>query len=189
MIFLEKIKNLREKYVNDSKIRDSAWLYGSFDKTPPIAKHIVFFPMPEDVMREMVENYRRSIPEDLLSIYRCMNGADLFWRVRYIGENKRRIPRCDFSIYGVPLTYDRKHIEPLNICIEDFDRPDEVPVEWLKFGLYYSPDDNVRLDLYVDTDIGKVYAVMHERVGCEVCRTWTTIDDCLCEIVDLLSEA
>ena len=188
MKFLEKISKLRNEYPADKcGVRDNALLYGVPDITPPLAEHIIFSPMPDDVMNEMVRNYKREFPKELLTLYRTMNGADLFCTVRMIGKKKFRIALSRFSLYGVPLTYDRKHIEPYSIIVEDLDRPEAIPGGWLMFGSYYRPDNlTERLDLYVDTEGSGVYAVEHENEKCSIYKTWPTVDECLCDIYDLL---
>ena len=123
------------------------------------------------------------MPAELLNLYRFMNGADLFWSVKKIGT--RQIPFNSLSIYGVPLTFDRLHLEPFNIRIEDLNRPNNTPDSWLKFGSYYSPTvTDIRFDLFVDTESLVVFAVKN---GCNVCcieKSWNSIDCCLCCLLD-----
>ncbi|MBR3975039.1 MAG: hypothetical protein IKJ88_04160 [Clostridia bacterium] len=189
MIFLEKINHLIKSYnSNMYKPMDEAVLYGLYDKTPPLAEHIIFNPMPADVMQNMVNNYKRTFPEQLLTIYRAMNGANLFWSTCLIRDIK--IPMSYFSIYAIPLTYDRRHIEPFNISIEDLNRPKNTPDSWLKFGSFYKPKNfSDRFDLFVDTDNGCVFSVDHDAEKCDTIESWNTVDECLCYIFDLLNEA
>ena len=188
MNFVNKINDLIATY--DSNVcgaRDNAILYGMCNPAPPLATHIVFLPMPIEVMQGMISDYKRTFPKELLTLYNTMNGADLFWSVRYVGKKNIRIPFSYFSIYGIPLTYDREHIEPFNISIEDLNRPKGVPDTWLKFGAYYRPENNInRLDLFVDTEVDRVFAVEHDCDECCVVATWDTIDNCLCCVFDLL---
>jgi hypothetical protein len=186
MIFLEKISNLKSLYHEDAcGLFDGAFLYGIFAKAPPLAKHIIFPPMPSDVMQNLVSSYKSTFPEELLLLYHTMNGADLFWTVRLIGKKGIRIPLNCLSIYGAPLTHDRKKIEPFNISIEDLRRPNGTPTNWLKFGSYYCPEDlSNRLDLFVDTDTSNVFAVKHGSEECMVVKEWNTIDNCLCHLYD-----
>lgn len=188
MIFLEKLHALLDTFDSEScKARDKAMLYGICDPTPPLAAHIVFSPMPNEVMLDMIKDYKRTFPKELLMLYRAMNGADLFWSVRFVGKKNTRIPISCFSIYGIPLTHDRKHIEPFNIRIEDLNRPNGIPDNWLKFGSYYSPKNTTdRLDLFVDTDLNRVFAVEHGNADCCVTATWNSVDDCLCSVFDIL---
>lgn len=190
MKFVNKINSLGNAYNCEVCGRqDNAFLYGIYDVQPPLAEHIVYLPMPEEVMRNMISNYKCNFPVELLELYRTMNGADFFWRVRIVGKNRIRIASNCFSIYGVPLTYDRKHIEPFNISIEDLNRPEGTPSNWLKFGSYCRPTDlSDRLDLFVDTDNNMVYSVRHESAECIVVESWDTIDNCLCDVYDLLEE-
>lgn len=191
MKFIERIENLYLKYpLEITKKDERAVFLGVPEKTPPLADHIIFSAMPQDVMQAMVNNYRLSFPKELIELYNYMNGASLFWKVRFACAGKIRLGKSRFSIYGIPLTNDRKHIEPSNISIEDLNRPKETPTSWLKFGSYYRPnDDENRLELFVDTNNGHTYAVEHENPKCTIYKTWDTIDNCLCDIFDLLTKA
>ena len=189
MIFLEKLKAVLGAYDNHvCEVKDGAFLYGVHNPAPPLATHIVFAPMPKEVMQNLIASYRLIVPVELLTLYSVMNGANLFWKVRLMGDKKTRIPYNCFSIYGVPLTWDRKRIEPFNLSVEDLNRPNGTPNSWLKFGSYYVPENETnKLDLYVDTETSAVFAVEHNNDECCVVSAWTSIDDCLCFIVDLLS--
>lgn len=189
MIFLRKIESLQHIYrADECVVQDNAFLYGVCNPKPPLATHIVFNPMPQEAMQNLVNNYKLAFPTELLGLYRVMNGADLFWTVRFVGKKKTRIPICCFSIYGVPLTYDRKHIEPYNISVEDLNRPRKTPESWLKFGSYYRPTNMIdRLDLFIDTNQSAVFAIEHEREECRVVESWSSIDNCLCSVFDLLA--
>ena len=190
MIFLEKLHALLDTFDSTScKAVDKANLYGVYNSPPPLAEHIVFSPMPNEIMQHMIEDYKLTFPKELLMLYRTMNGADLFWTVRCVGNRNILIPINHFSIYGVPLTQDRKHIEPFNIRIEDLNRPNKTPDNWLKFGSYYRPNNTTdRLDLFVDTDSNCVFAVEHENANCCITANWNSVDDCLCSVLDILSE-
>lgn len=189
MIFFERINALQNLYSSDKcGFQDNAVLYGICNHQPPLADHVVYRPMTKETMEGLINNYKLNIPQELLTLYRFMNGADLFWSVRHIGNKKIRIPICRFSIYGVPLTYDRKHIEPYNISIEDLSRPNNAPESWLKFGAYYKPQSMVdKIDLFVDTIHSTVFAVEHDSKECCIIEKWNAIDSCLCSIFDLLA--
>lgn len=190
MMFLGKIGDLQKLYSKkECGVYDDAFLYGVCEKTPPLAKHIVFPPMPSDVMQSMVGSYKQPFPEELLLLYHTMNGADLFWTVRFVGKKGIRIPLSCLSIYGIPLSHDRKNIEPFNISIEDLNRPEGTPVTWLKFGAFCYPENlGNRVDLFVDTEFLKVYAVNHNNIECSISETWDSIDQCLCSIYDELEK-
>ena len=188
MIFIEKINKLVYEYNNAlCEVKDEAILYGVFEQKPPLAKHIVFNPMPDEVKKSLVENYKLNFPKQLLTLYSVFNGVNLFWRCLTIGEKNIKIPISCFSIYWVPLTYDRQHIEPFNISIEDLNIQNGTPTSWLKFGSYYKPNDLFnRFDLFIDTESEQVFAVKHGIDTCEVSEKWDSIDNCLCCIFDLL---
>lgn len=188
MKFLTKIDNLLEKYNNSSyKKIDEANLYGLFDSPPPLARHVVFNSMPQSVMQNIVKNYKLHFPKQLLTIYKTMNGANLFWTTFAINENLH-IPMNYLSIYGVPLTYDRKHLEPFNISVEDLGRADDTPQNWLKFGYFCFPNDSVEgYDLFVNVDTEKTFAVESRTERCNIIYTWNSIDECLCDILDKLN--
>lgn len=189
MIFIERIRILNDMFSEDYKKKEEGLtLYGLYDKQPPIARHIIYSPMSPILMKELVKNYKREFPDELLNVFKNMNGADMFWSVRVVGKNKTRIPCNFFTIFGVPLTNDRKHLEPFNISIEDLERPDGTPNSWLKFGFYNHPEDiSMRRDLYVDTEGMGVFSVEHSSERCVIKDKWDTIDCCLCDIWDILS--
>lgn len=189
MRFLELIDNICETFDNTvTGRRDKASLYGVCDAPPPLAEHIVFDPMPDAVAKCLVNDYRGVFPKELLEIYAVMNGADLFWTVRTT-QSKIKIPLCRVVIYGVPLTSDRKHIEPFNISIEDLNRPAGIPHCWLKFGSYIDfPHNSDTFNLFVDTDRLNVFAVKKQASNCCVVREWESIDDCLCWLIEYFRE-
>lgn len=187
MRFLEKLSILCMSF--DESVcsqRDQAILYGVYEQKPPLAKHIVFNPAPEKAVETLKSNYKRTIPKQLLDLYKSINGVSLFWTIRYIGEKQFRLPINLLTIYGIPLSYDRKHLEPFNISIEDLNRPNGTPQGWLKFGSFRYPEDLSRIaDLFVDTETGEVYSMMHGALEFDVVETWSTIDNCLCHVFDL----
>lgn len=189
MKFIEKIKALKEKYAEDCSVMNNAFLYGLKEVTPPLAEHIVFSPMPQKVMDDMIYNYLRTFPKELLELFRYMNGAALFWTTCVIGKSGNCIPISCLDIFGVPLTNDRIHIEPYNISIEDLRRPKETPDSWLKFGAFYRRDNLFdTIWLFVDVDSSKVFAVEDNDEVFTVTDHWSSIDDCLCSIFDLLDK-
>lgn len=190
MKFVEKIKKLCDSYdLKQCGKKDRARLYGVYENTPPLAEHIVFEPMPTHIMQRMVDNYKLDFPKELLELFKNMNGAEFFWTIKYMGAKKIRIPVSKLTIYGIPITNEREHLEPFNISVEDLGRPKGTPEEWLKFGSYYRPERlSERLDLFANTKNGKVYAIEHDRENCCVEQEWDSIDECLCGIFDLLIE-
>ncbi len=195
MKFLEKIAEIEENFKNDHKLEDHAKLYGVHLSPPLLAKHMIFLPMPDDLRQQLVENYKKQFPEELLTLYSRMNGAALFWTTIYLSRANISIPIERFSIYGVPLTHDRNHLEPFNISLEDCNRPYGTPGEWLKFGSY-EPDDPpcIRTDLFIDTETKTVYGVKHQEVveaerrePLVLLKTWDSLDLCLCALFDALN--
>lgn len=188
MRFLTKIDNLLGKYNNSScKMIDEANLYGVFDSSPPLARHVVFNSMPQSIMQNTVNNYKLHFPKQLLTIYKNMNGANLFWTTLAINENLH-IPMNYLSIYGVPLRCDRKHLEPFNISVEDLSRADDTPQNWLKFGCFCFPNDSVeRYDLFINVDTEATFAVESRTESCDIIFSWDSIDECLCDILDKLN--
>ena len=186
MKFLNRIEELKNSYTDDRRgIRDRGLLLGTFKNTPPLAEHILFQPMPQEIQEDLIGRYRRKFPKELPELYEYINGAMLFWSSRKVG--KFQIAVQYLSIYGVPLTFDRTQIEPFNISIEDLNRPDGTTDTWLKFGAYSLPDDrNKRWDLFADTETGQVYSVENRIPSCVVHERWSSIDECLCGIFDLL---
>lgn len=190
MNFLNKINILCNNYDEEKCcLKDNAFLYGVFNSPPPLAKHIIFSPLPETTLLCITENYKCTFPTELLTIYQKMNGANLYWSIHQIGK-KVCIPINYLSIYGIPRTNDRNCIEPFNISIEDLNRPNGTPDSWLKFGSYYRPENVFnRFDLFIDTNLSKVYSIEHNNPDCRIIETWDSIDSCLCHIFDLLSQS
>lgn len=189
LLFVEKIKALDAQFSAEKiKQQENCTLYGVFEKTPPLAKHIVFAAMSEELIQHLIDSYNRTVPAELLTLYRSMNGCNLFWE-SYLSEKYNiALPMNRFSVYGIPLTF-RERVEPFNISIEDLNRPQGTPQSWLKFGCFYKPnvDFSTRFDLFADTDISAVYAVEHGIETCVVSEQWDSIDTCLCAVFDLLS--
>lgn len=190
MRFIKKVRELPGSYcISECKLSENAFYYGVNINPPPLAEHIVYFPMDEDTIKRLIDSYKRKIPDDLLALYRAMNGASLFWREYYDENLDFALPLCCMNIYGVPKSMDRKRIEPLNISIEDLDRPRETPSSWLKFGSYYKlENDSDRLELFIDTDSLNVFSVKQHAPKCKVIDSWKSLDECLCSIFDVLSK-
>ena len=186
MSFIDRIQALKQSYSAVACARrDHAFLLGTFAKTPPLARHIVFAPMPEAAKADLLRSYKRAFPADLLEIYSYMNGADLFWARHCIPKAKIEIPVKHLTVFGVPLSADREHLEPYNISVEDLNRPQDTPEAWLKFGSYALPHaPELRWDLFVDTDSGAVNAVESRIRECAVHKSWESIDRSLSELFD-----
>lgn len=191
MEFWEKISALQGLYPQERcRKQENACCLGVAKTPPPLADHILYAPMPEAMIGQLVGAYRRQFPQALLTLYRRMNGCDLFWTTRPIGKTKRRLPVCMFSVYGVPWSNSRDQAEPFNISLEDLNRPQDAPESWLKFGRYCLPKDlSVRYDLFLDTETGKAYAVENGTASCTVRSCWESLDACLCAVFDLCRDS
>ncbi len=190
MNFLQKLGNVLSEYEHDEcMIQGDTTLWGVQSLKPLFVAHITFSPLSKMEIQYLQDSYKRSFPEELLDVYRYTNGAFLFRSVRAVGKTGMKIPYSQFSIYGVPRCNDRKHLEPLNISLEDLDRPDDAPMSWLKFGSFETKvnADNC-LDLYIDTEAGFVYALQNRASRGEIKQQWATLDDCLCYIMDMLMD-
>jgi hypothetical protein len=189
MRFLDVLEEYLRRYAaEDTKQVDCSQLYGLIQSPPPLAEHIVFHPLDDVLKTDLVGRYKRVFPLDLLELYSHINGANLFWIRVPLRNGAIQIPCCLFAIHGVPLTYDRTHLEPFNLSIEDLNRPQETPESWLKFGSYYHPNNfSDRHDLFVDTDTLSVFSIKHGQEICRVETEWTSIDACLFDIFNLLS--
>ena len=188
MKFLEKVMTLMSSYDETvCGMRDQGRLYGKCEELLT-AKHVIFQPMPEAVQKQLLEDYRRPFPPELLEIYQFMNGGNLFTKPLNIQGYK--ISDIHFSIYGIPLTNDRKHLEPFNIQIEDIDRREKVSKSWLKFGSYKHLNHKDKIGLFADTDSRKAYAAVHDRAKNKttVLESWDSIDECLCAVFSYLEE-
>ena len=185
--------NIMSELINSSPAKGSkhlenAVMLGLFETPPPIARHIIYAPLSNEKMQELVDSYELHFPTDLLRLYSKINGANLFWTTIYNDCLKRRFPLCHFSIYGYPET-TRQRIEPYNISIEDLAHPEGTPDHWLKFGSYIPPivPFSERY-LYIDTQSAEIYALTGEETM-HIMQSWNTLDLCLCDIYTQLNSA
>lgn len=149
-----------------------------------MAEHFIFAPMSHELVQHLVQSYRRSIPEDLLTLYTAANGMELF-RTMCAIPGGFKLPTSKLSVFRVPLLTDRQHLAPYNISIEDLSRLPNTPETWLKFGTRCKMDGEITLgeyDLYEDTDSGAVY--QSERTGktLQISAQWESVDACLCSL-------
>lgn len=192
MKFLEKVQSLRDSYdIHDCEIQETVALYGINHSPNPYKDHVIFSPMSEGQIQFLLDSYAGTIPQDLLTIYRAMNGAHMFstpWSLNVKGETIY-LSTSHLSLYGIPLTNTRDRYEPYNISLEDAASPEGTPMNWLKFGSYHKLESSANFnDLFVDTDTGKVYAQEHDDLQCTVIKSWESIDECLCDLFDFFSE-
>lgn len=188
MQFIEKLAELES--TNTVKVQSNGTkLVGIPEQNPPLAKHYIYSPMSAELKTQLIESYKRTIPEQLLKLYDAANGCNLFWRCMAFGGGKFKIPVAQLSVYGVPAGPNTENtIEPYNISVEDLDRPTVAPENWLKFGSYrdFSRDNLPEYDLFADVDNGKVHSVVRKTVKCKIEHTWESVDDCLCELFDFI---
>ena len=188
MIFIEKCKTILS--TSHQRTENNSILCGMCPQNTSFPEHVIYKPMLDEMINHLMQSYKRDIPKELLYLYKCMNGADLFWTTRHIKRIKRSIPFCRFSIYGIPVSGASGAREPFNISLEDLSRPMYTPEQWLKFGSYYEPNNfSNKYDLFVDTESNHVFAVSHDCSNCCVIHNWSSIDECLCGIFSLLEGA
>ena len=191
MKFLDKIRKLIAAFPNDEcQYEDYASFYGLRSIDPLRAAHIIYKPMSEELINDLIASYKREFPKDLIQLYRQMNGLDIFWSTRRLPGLDLVLPCCTFSIYGVPLEHRKKLYQPYNIRIEDLAKPNHSPDGWLKFGSYHDPAQISRIiNLYVDTNTLHAYSVDKASAECCILQQWDSLDDCLCSVFDQLAEA
>ena len=188
MDFVDRLTALLQNSKKNTALSDNGvrLLYPTRE-TPPLAKHYIFPPMPQAIQQKLIQSYRRPFPEELLEIYNIANGMMLFWEripVEYEGT-KLVLAHAKISVFGVPITHDRKHMEPSNIVLEDFDRMTKYPESWLKFGAATDIIENrgrAEYCLYFDTECNSVYMI--DRSNHSEYGRWQSIDKCLCELYD-----
>ncbi len=186
MRFLTFLSQLINQYGDSYAYTENKVLLLNPQEPPQIADHFIYSPMPEPVMQHLIQSYRRPFPDNLLELYAFTNGLDLFRTLRSITE-EISLPASRLSVYGVPIFTDRKHLEPLNISLEDLNRFPDTPNNWLKFGCFRDIRHGKQIneyDLYVDTDKYNAYQV--ERLGMvlSIAGVWNSIDDCLCNLFE-----
>ncbi len=189
MRFLTLLSQLAEKYKGDITFLDNQTRLLGSHEPPKIADHFIYAPTPEPVIQHLVQSYRRQFPDELQELYAYANGIDMFRAMRKI-SNEISLPASKISVYGVPIYADRKHIEPINISLEDLNRCPDTPESWLKFGCsreFCQGEFAKEFDLYVDTDDGAAYRVGCNCASLSIANVWQSIDDCLCNLFDVES--
>lgn len=175
-----------DKYEGNAKYTDNQVCLLGPHEPPQIADHFIYSSMPESAIEHLVQSYRGHFPDDLLKLYAYSNGLDLFRTMRKISEGIH-LPASKISVYGMPILSDRKHIEPLSICLEDLSRLPGTPKSWLKFGCLRDICQGELIneyDLYVDTDESKAYQVERCSASLSIIRVWQSIDNCLCALFE-----
>lgn len=190
MRFLDEILVLMNSYPKKScKDTENAHLLGVFKSKPPIAEHVVYFPLSNELRIQLLGKYKQPFPCQLQQLYSFMNGADLFWTKRKNEQLGFELPVCCFSLYGYSDGVNRSRMESYNISIEDLSRPEGTPKHWLKFGNYRLPSDlNTEMFLFVDTQTQKTYSLLQQS-KMAIANTWDSIDDCLCDILARMGKA
>jgi hypothetical protein len=186
MRFLILLSQLIDKYGSNIAFTDNQVCLLGPHEPPQIADHFIYSSMPTPAVDHLIQSYRGHFPDDLLKLYAYANGLDMFRTMRKISE-EISLPASKISVYGMPILADRKHIEPLNICIEDLSRLPGTPRNWLKFGCWRAICQGEfanEYDLYVDTDDGKAYQVERCSTSLSIIRGWQSIDDCLCGLFE-----
>lgn len=189
MRFLTLLSQLEKKYEGNIAFTDNQIRLLGLHEPPKIADHFLYAPMPNPVVQYLIQSYRRQFPDELRELYAYVNGIDMFRTMQKI-SNEISLPASKISIYGVPILSDRKHIEPLNISLEDLDRCPGTPDSWLKFGCsreFCQGAYAKEFDLYVDTDEGSAYRVERCRNSLLIANVWQSIDDCLCNLFEMES--
>ena len=101
MRFIEKLAELES--TNTVKVQSNGTkLVGIPEQNPPLAKHYIYAPMSGELKKQLIESYKRTIPEQLLKLYGAANGCNLFWRCMELAGGKFKIPVAQLSVYGVP---------------------------------------------------------------------------------------
>mgnify|MGYP004509713743 FL=1 len=184
MNFLKILRELKNSYGENVAYTDNGVCLLGPCPDARMAEHFIFAPMSHELVQHLVQSYRRSIPEDLLTLYTAANGMELF-RTMCAIPGGFKLPTSKLSVFGVPLLADRQHLAPYNISIEDLSRLPNTPEKWLKFGTRCKMDGEITLgeyDLYADTDSGTVY--QSERTGktLQISAQWESVDACLCSL-------
>lgn len=184
MSFLEILVNLKSSYGENLTYTDNGVCLLGPCQLPKIADHFIFAPMPDELVQYLVQSYRYSVPDDLLTLYTAANGMELFRTMCSI-PGGFKLPTSKLSIFGVPSLVDRQHLEPYNISIEDLSRLPNTPEKWLKFGNRCRMDGEIVIqeyDLYVDTDSCMAYQSERSGASLQIMAEWKSIDECLCSV-------
>ena len=182
MKFLLLLEKLRKEYETSTQLTENGVaLLGAQNSPPLLAEHYVYPPMTERVIQHLINSYKRTIPKELLTLYRAANGMDLFWVNGYF-SNGYNFPFCKLSIYGIPVGM---FLQPYDISVEDLSRPDGTPDHYLKFGSYKTVEDSTctaQYQLFVDTETSTVCSSNRKSKEYIEEEHWDSIDACLCDL-------
>ena len=187
--FVEKLRMLKTNSVKDTVQREN----GSILIEPgniPKYRHILFQGLKRsDIDEYLVANYNNTFPKEYAELLQAFNGANLCTvKVRVKAANIS-FAESLLTIYGLPRTqpFNRPADieEPFDLRIEDLARNEKIPSSWLKCAGYDKMPGFIRIDVFVDTGNGKVYACQKNEA--EILRNWGNLDACLCDLFDEMS--
>lgn len=186
MKFLIHLESLKTEFAGRIRLTSNqVCLLGPDEKKPLVAEHTIFPPMPDELIRHLRDSYKRTVPPELIHLYRTANGIDLFMVRCKLRGLDIRIPFRQLTVYGIPLTSTRDRLEPYNIRIEDLSRLPGTPENWLKFGLFRRIADETiqeECELFADVDSGHTFLCPRAEEKMRIFREWNTIDECLCDL-------
>lgn len=184
--YITRLESLKEQYKDNSVVRKNGTLLLDPGKIPK-CRHMLYYGLDNTIICDYLEaDYANVFPVEYKKFLLYTNGADLFWVKRTTAKG---IPfaKSMLSFYGLPRTQPfgrpKDMEEPFDLRIEDLARHKKTPKEWLKCGSYYSEcDSKVLIDIFIDTESGKVYAC--NKNECDVLDSWDSFDECFCSIFD-----
>lgn len=189
MKFIQKCNELIKTYEEDCVLRKNGTILLKPGRIP-VARHMLHAGLERAIMEEQLINlYRNKIPEEYLELIRNFNGMTLYTlKINYGKSFEFAQPL--FSIFAIPLTPSNLRAEygeePIDIRMMDLERHKDIPSKWLKIGNYMkSVQGDIFYDIFVDTETNR--AVVCKRMECFVEQEWDSLDECLCDIFDLLS--
>lgn len=187
MNFFNLLNELTENNVI-KKQKNGTLLIDLVDSPPPLAQHYIYAPIDSKAKHTIVEQFKQQFPVVLLELYEFCNGFDMFWDKKELSVRKKTIdiPFSRFICFGIPSSSNRdpEKLQPIDIRLEDLDRPDNIPNNYLKFGSYSLPRQN-DMDLWICIESYEVFATPSN--SSVIIASWKTLDDCLCSIFNTLN--
>ena len=187
--YAKRLESLKTEFSGDCVTRKNGTLLLCPGKIPK-CRHMLFAALSDKLIKEfLADGYKNKFPEEYRQFLRYSNGAELFW-TRRTTANGVPFAKSMLSFYGLPRTqpFSRPNDEeePFDLRVEDLARHAETPAAWLKCGSYYGdPSSKVLIDIFIDTESGKVYACNKNESA--VHNTWDSFDECFCSIFDSLA--
>lgn len=189
MKFADKLRTLKTLNTEKSVQRKNGTVLIEPSDIPK-CRHMLFQGLDRlDIEEFLVANYNNMFPQEYIELLQAFNGANLCTVKVCVKAANVCFAESLLTVYGLPRTQPFNRLaeceEPFDVRVEDLARNEEIPNSWLKCAAYDKIPGFIRVDIFIDTSDGKVYACPKNES--EILREWNDLDTCLCELFDELS--